>query len=184
MPSLSPEDQAKIEEWRAFERRRPEHIDTPGPGEESVWDYPRPPRVEPVAARLRVELAGQLIAKTERGQRVIETAGAPVYYFPPEDILAESLRPSDHSTLCEWKGRARYWHLQIGGQYIANAAFGYPDPLEGYEAIAGYLAFYPQNLDCYLNDELVRPQPGYFYAGWVSSGIRGPIKGAPGTEAW
>lgn len=183
--NLSAEDRQKIEEWRAFPRRRPDHIETPGPGQESVWDYPRPPRVEPVPERVRVEFGGQLVADSRRALRVLETAGPPVYYIPPEDVRTEFLEPSPHSTLCEWKGRARYWHLEVADHKGRNAAWAYPQPLEGYEAIRDYIAFYAQRVDAaYVGDEQVRPQPGQFYGGWITSGVVGPFKGEPGSEDW
>lgn len=182
---LSPEDRQKIEEWRANPRRRPDYIETPGPGQESVWDYPRPPRVEPVPERVRVEFGGQVVADSRRALRVLETAGPPVYYVPPEDVREEFLQSSPHSTLCEWKGRARYWHLEVDGKRSRNAAWAYPQPLEGYETIKDYIAFYAQRVDAaYLGEERVRPQPGQFYGGWITSNVVGPFKGEPGSEDW
>lgn len=185
MPKLSREDQAKMKEWRAFVRQRPEQVETPGPGQESVWDYPRPPRVDAVSKLIRVEFGGELLAESERALRVVETASPPVYYLPPEDVRTEFLAPSGHSTLCEWKGRARYWHVQVGEQRQPSAVFSYPDPMEGFEAIAGYMAFYSQKMSaCFAGQEQARPQAGPFYAGWITSAIVGPFKGDPGTEAW
>lgn len=184
-PILSSSDLEKIKPYRAYPRRRPGHIETPGPGQESVWDYPRPPRVEPVLERIRVEFDGQLVADTRRGLRVLETAGPPGYYLPPEDVKTELLRPSRHSSLCEWKGRAHYWHLETAGRRSRNAAWSYPEPLEGYEQIRGFFAFYAQRVDAaYLGQEQARPQPGQFYGGWITSKIVGPFKGEPGSEAW
>jgi uncharacterized protein (DUF427 family) len=165
-------------------RPRPEP-ERPGPGQESVWDYPRPPRVEPVEEVLRVEWAGEVIARTERGRRVVETAGAPVYYFPPEDVRMEWLTPSGRRSWCEWKGTARYWTLARGDARVPDIAWSYPAPVPGYEAIAGWLAFYAGKVDAaWVGEMRATPQPGGFYGGWVTPNIVGPIKGAPGTEGW
>lgn len=185
MPKLSLEDQAKIKAWRAFKRQRPNQIELAGPGQESVWDYPRPPRVEAVSKPVRVEFGGLVLAESKDALRVLETASPPVYYLPPGDVQIEYLLLSKHSSLCEWKGLARYWHLQVGEQRQSNAVFAYPDPLEGFEPITEYLAFYPGKIDAgYVDGERVRSQPGHFYAGWITSEIIGPFKGEPGTEAW
>ena len=171
--------------WRNFNRQRPVEIIEPGPGQESVWDYPRPPAVQAVEQRVRVEFNGVLIADTEKALRVVETAGAPVYYIPPEDIKMELLQTSQHSSFCEWKGSAIYWTVQVNDRKAGNAAWGYPQPDKGYEAIKDYLAFYAQKMDaCYVGAEQATPQPGKFYGGWVTSNIVGPIKGEPRSEAW
>lgn len=158
----------------------------PGPGQESVWDYPRPPRVETVPERLRVVIGGQVVADTTDGIRVLETAGPPVYYFPPGDVRADRLVASPHSSSCEWKGPAGYWTYDDGaGRRIENVGWSYPTPLPGYEAIAGYLAFYAGRVDeAWVGDELATPQPGRFYGGWITSRIVGPFKGDPGTSGW
>ncbi len=158
----------------------------PGPGQESVWDYPRPPRVETVAERLRVVVGGRDLAATEHGLRVLETAGPPVYYFPPVDVRRELLTPSPHSTLCEWKGPASYWTYDDGdGRRIENVGWSYERPLPGYESIAHYLAFYAGRVDeAWVGDERATPQPGRFYGGWITSRIVGPFKGDPGTSGW
>ncbi len=171
--------------WRSLERERPAHAAVPGPGQESVWDYPRPPVVEPVAKRLRVEFAGIVLAETERGLRVLETSSPPVYYFPPQDVRTVFLTPMRHQTLCEWKGLATYWSLAIRGREAEGAAWCYPTPDQGYEQLQDYLAFYPGKVDaCYVGGERVAPQPGDYYGGWVTKEIVGPFKGEPGTEKW
>ena len=157
----------------------------PGPGQESVWDYPRPPRVEPSRRRVRVEFAGTLVAESDRALRVLETAGAPVYYVPPEDIRTDLFEPSHHETFCEWKGTATYHHLRSEEKLSRNAAWTYRSPLPGYEQLTGYVAFYPGRVDAaYLGDERVRPQPGRYYGGWITDDIVGPFKGEAGTEGW
>lgn len=157
----------------------------PGPGQESVWDYPRPPRVEPVPERLRVIVDGETIAETAHGLRVLETAGAPVYYFPPEDVRMDLLAASPHTSFCEWKGTAVYYALVGTGRRIENVAWSYPAPNLGYEAIRGCLAFYVGRVDeAWVGDERATPQPGHFYGGWMTSRIVGPIKGEPGSQGW
>jgi len=163
---------------------RPTRIE-PGPGQESVWDYPRPPRVERVLKRLRVVFAGKTIADTRDGARVIETAGAPVYFFPRADVDMSCLSPTPHTTLCEWKGRASYLDVIVGDRRAERAAFTYPDPPERYESIRDWIAFYASPMDaCFVGEERAEPQPGGFYAGWVTSDIVGPIKGEPGSGGW
>jgi uncharacterized protein (DUF427 family) len=163
----------------------------PGPGQESVWDYPRPPRVEPVSERLTVTIGGHLVADTASGMRVLETSQAPAYYFPPSDVDDSVLRASRSSSFCEWKGRAGYVDVVIpdpgGGAplVVADAAWRYEQPTVGFGAIAGYLAFYAQRADrCTVGDEVVAPNQGDFYGGWITSRIVGPFKGGPGSRGW
>ncbi|MGI9381969.1 MAG: DUF427 domain-containing protein [Methyloligellaceae bacterium] len=152
---------------------------------ESVWDYPRPPRLEPVSDALKVVFADRTIAETERGLRVLETSQPPAYYFPPEDTQMALLRPSPRQTLCEFKGWAVYWDIVIDERVSEAAAWSYPDPLSDYFPLEDYLAFYPRAVDlCSVGDETVQAQPGDFYGGWITSNIRGPFKGAPGSEGW
>ena len=168
------------------QRPSPDEIAKPGPGQESVWDYPRPPRVEPVMKSIRIVFAGIDIAATAAALRVVETAGAPVYYLPPQDVRTDLLRFSDQAvSLCEWKGEARYWHLFVGTHKVQNAAWSYPTPEPAYAAIREHFAFYAGRVDaCYFGDEQVTPQPGGFYGGWLTRNIVGPIKDVPGSENW
>ncbi|WP_300529026.1 DUF427 domain-containing protein [Maricaulis sp.] len=160
------------------------------PGEESVWDYPRPPVIRPAGASVRIEFGGEIIAHSDRAVKVCETAGAPVYYIPPDDIAMEFMEPRSHAiSVCEWKGAAIYYDIVAGGRRAHEAAFSYPDPFddldEGYAAIAGWLGFYAGRVDAaWLGEERARPQDGGLYAGWVTSNIKGPIKGGPGTGHW
>ncbi len=157
----------------------------PGPGQESVWDYPRPPRVEAVAERIRVVAGGLVIADSSRAVRVLETAGAPVYYLPREDVRMDLLRPGTASSQCEWKGRASYWTLALPDRQIIDVAWSYEAPLPGFAALAGRLAFYAGRVDeAWVGEERATPQPGGFYGGWVTSRITGPIKGEPGSWGW
>jgi uncharacterized protein (DUF427 family) len=157
----------------------------PVPGQESVWDYPRPPRVEETTRHVRVVFNDEVIADTRQAKRVLETSHAPVYYIPPGDIRMEYLSETDRRTWCEWKGQAGYYSLRVGGRQVQDAAWFYPKPVPGYEAIQGHVAFYPGKMDaCYVDDERVQAQPGDFYGGWITSEIVGPYKGEPGTAGW
>lgn len=157
----------------------------PAPGQESVWDYPRPPRVEKSGRHVEVFFNNVLIADSSETLRVLETSSPPVYYIPRSDIEMKYLIPSPKMTVCEWKGAASYYTVSVYGKRAENAAWHYPDPAPGYEAIKGYIAFYPQMMDaCYLDGELVKAQPGRFYGGWITRDIVGPFKGEPGTEGW
>jgi uncharacterized protein (DUF427 family) len=152
---------------------------------ESVWDYPRPPRVEESALRVRVICNGEVIADSVRACRVLETSHPPVYYIPPQDVRMEYLHPSSRRSLCEFKGMAHYWRVQVNDRNVVDAAWSYPSPRRGYEGIRDYIAFYPSRVDaCYVDGERVQPQPGDFYGGWITSEVEGPFKGSPGTEGW
>lgn len=155
------------------------------PGQESVWDYPRPPRVEETGRHVQVVFEGEVIADTRRAKRVLETSHPPVYYIPPEDVRMDCLVATGRRTWCEWKGQASYYSLSTEGRRVENAAWCYPNPAPGYQAIQGYLAFYPGKMDaCYLDGEQVQAQPGDFYGGWITGDIVGPFKGGPGTTGW
>ncbi len=154
---------------------------------ESVWDYPRPPRVEPSVKRVRIVLGGALIAETNRAHRVLETSHPPVYYVPAEDVSANSLKPSSgRMSFCEWKGNASYFDV-VGGdaRSVERAAWTYLDPSRGFEAIRGSVAFYPGLMDeCTLDGEVVEAQAGGFYGGWITCDITGPFKGGAGSRGW
>lgn len=162
-----------------------------GPNQESVWDYPRPPAIEPVTKTLRIVHAGETIADTRRGFRVLETSHPPVYYFPPGDCRIDWL-PGDQesqnqgSSFCEWKGVARYVDLQLPEEpKISRVGWYYATPSRRFDALAGYLAFYAQKVDeCYVGDQRATPQPGGFYGGWVTENLAGPFKGVPGSMGW
>jgi uncharacterized protein (DUF427 family) len=153
---------------------------------ESVWDYPRPPRLEPTSRRIRVVLGGETIVDTVRAHRVLETSHPPVYYVPAEDVRPGALAPAGgRATLCEWKGLATYLDVVAGGRRAERAAWTYREPAAGFEAIRDAVAFYAGRMDaCYVDDEAVRPQPGAFYGGWITSDLEGPFKGAPGSDGW
>lgn len=149
---------------------------------ESVWDYPRPPRLEPTTRRLRIVHGGAVLAETIRAFRILETSHPPVYYIPQADIDMGRLHPSaGKSSFCEWKGRAAYWSLPGA----ADVAWSYPKPSPAYAALQDHLAFYPSRVDeCSVDGERVEAQPGDFYGGWITSDLVGPFKGAPGTLGW
>ena len=151
---------------------------------ESVWDYPRPPALVPCERRVRVELAGHVVADSTRALRVLETASPPTVYVPPADVARELLRETWGHTVCEWKGRASYADVAVGDHRASRAAWWYPDPVAAYAALRDHVAFYPGRVACFLDQERVRPQDGDFYGGWVSDDIAGPFKGASGTLHW
>ena len=152
---------------------------------ECAWDYPRPPRVEETARRVRVVFDDEVIADTTRALRVLETSHPPVYYIPLDDVRREYLAPGGRHTSCEFKGRADYYTIAHNGRRAVEAAWFYPQPSPGYEQLADHVAFYPSRVDaCFVDDERVEPQPGDFYGGWITADIVGPFKGGPGTTGW
>lgn len=157
----------------------------PGPGQESVWDYPRPPRWERTEKRIQIQFNNVQIADTRRAIRVLETSHPPVYYIPPEDIHLEHLESVSGASFCEWKGQAGYYDVVVGERRARKAAWTYPQPSQPFEKLAGYIAFYAGPMDrCLVDGEEVRPQPGNFYGGWITSEIVGPFKGQPGSMGW
>ncbi len=156
----------------------------PGPGQDSVWDYPRPPRVEAVPERVRIEFGGHVVVDTVDAVRVLETSHPPVYYVPRDAVTAELL-PAPGASLCEFKGAAKYLSMRVGDRVADSAIWYYPTPSPGYEALAGRIAVYPGRVDrCEVAGETVVPQQGDFYGGWITSKVVGPFKGAPGTWGW
>ena len=152
---------------------------------ESVWDYPRPPRLEPTDRHIQVWFGGQMVADTHRAMRVLETSHPPVYYIPPEDVRMEFMARSEHHTYCEYKGEASYWTLRVGTRESVEAAWSYAKPHPKYQQLHDYLAFYPGRVDeCRVDGEKVQPQAGDFYGGWITPDIEGPFKGGPGTTHW
>ena len=157
----------------------------PGPGQESVWDYPRPPRVEPLDARVTIEFGGHVIAHSTSALRVLETSHPPAIYLPPDAFVDGALHPCEGSSFCEFKGRARYFDVVSGGSRAARAAWSYPSPSPGFESITGFVSVYPGRMEhCTIDGETVTPQEGDFYGGWITSNIVGPFKGAAGTWGW
>ncbi len=153
--------------------------------QESVWDYPRPPRLERTEAHLVVVLGGVTIADTRAASRVLEKSHPPNYYFPPGDVLAGAVEASGGTSFCEFKGRASYWTVRGGDLVEDDAAWSYSTPSPAFGMIRDHLAFYPGRMDaCYVDDELVTPQEGGFYGGWITANLVGPFKGPPGTRGW
>lgn len=161
---------------------------TPDPlreGQESVWDYPRPPRAERVSSRVTIELSGAVIVDTTDVVRVLETSHPPVYYVRESDFAPGSLRPASGSSFCEFKGRAAYFDVVSGREVRERAAWGYPAASGGFAELQGRVAVYARGMDrCTVDGETVEPQPGGFYGGWVTSWVAGPFKGIPGSMGW
>lgn len=170
--------------WRYHGQRRPPFAVAPGPGQESVWDYPRPPRLVPDDREVVVRAGTAEVARTRRAVRVLETASPPTVYIPPEDVRLDLLEPASGSSFCEWKGRARYWTVVADGRRLERVGWSYPDPTPAFESLRDYLSFYPAHLECFVGGERVAPQPGGFYGGWLTREIVGPVKGDPGSEGW
>lgn len=164
--------------------RRPQPI-KPKPGQESVWDYPRPPRVETQSKRVIVRFGGRVIADTTDSVRVLETSHPPVYYLPIAAFAPGTVVPVSGTSFCEFKGKARYFDIVVGAATAPRAAWSYPDPARGFDALAARIALYPGLMDsCEIDGELVASQAGDFYGGWITSQIVGPFKGGPGTTGW
>ncbi len=170
--------------WRYVGQARPPFAQAPGPGQESVWDYPRPPRLEPDAREVLVMVGPVEIARTRRALRLLETASPPTFYLPPEDVQMALLRPAQGASFCEWKGEARYWSVQAGSQWLGAVAWSYAQPMAGFEFLRDHIAFYPSRLECFVAGVRALPQPGRFYAGWVTPELVGPFKGEPGSGGW
>ena len=152
---------------------------------QAVSDYPRPPRIEPEYRKIRIILAGMMIAETTAALRVLETFHPPGYYLPPSAFAPGVLIPSPRSSFCEWKGPAIYWTISANNQHAQDAAWSYPNPLPGFEAITDHIAVYAGKMDaCFVGDEQAKSQPGPFYGGWITKDLIGPFKGEPGTMGW
>jgi len=170
--------------WKYTGTERPPFAMAPGPSQESVWDYPRPPKIAPDKRRVIVRFNHITIAESVHTVRVLETASPPTFYIPQSDVNVELLQVAHGASLCEWKGRAAYWRLKAAGLSQSAVGWSYPTAKAPYESISGYYSFYPGRMDCFVDGESVRPQPGSFYSGWVTDEVVGPWKGDPGTETW
>jgi uncharacterized protein (DUF427 family) len=170
--------------WEYDGRSRPPFAAAPGPNQESVWDYPRPPVVVRTTRKVEVYYRGHMLASSTQALRVLETAGPPTFYLSPSDVNVDYLSVTVATSYCEWKGIARYWQLHMEDASNVAVAWCYPEPNPDYAILAGLVSFYPSRVECFVDDERVQPQPGSFYGGWVTHEIVGPIKGDPGTEAW
>jgi uncharacterized protein (DUF427 family) len=157
----------------------------PGHGQESVWDYPRPPRVEPSDEVVEIRLGGEVVARTTRSLRVLETSHPPTYYLPLDAFAEGVLRPAAGSSYCEWKGHASYYDLVSAARTAPRAGWTYLRPSPGFEALVGHVAVMPGAMDaCTVDGEVVVPQEGGFYGGWITSRVVGPFKGGPDTRGW
>ncbi len=163
----------------------PAKPDRPGPGQESVWDYPRPPALVTSDALVEIVLGGVTIASTRRSLRVLETSHPPTFYVPAVDFVDGVLVPVSGSTFCEWKGAASYFDLVTPDRTAPRAGWTYPTPTRGFEALVDHVAVMPSLVDrCVVDGEVVRPQAGGFYGGWITDSVAGPFKGEPGTHGW
>lgn len=159
--------------------------DPAGPGQESVWAFPRPAIAEPTRAHIRIEHRGLVIAETRRAVRTLETSHPPSYYIPPGDILDGVLRRAAGSSFCEWKGSAVYWDVVAGDMVLPRVGWSYPSPTAPFAMLRDHVAFYAGPFDrCTVDGETVIPQPGGFYGGWITSRFAGPFKGVPGSMGW
>jgi uncharacterized protein (DUF427 family) len=169
--------------WRYTGKDRPPFALTPGDGERSVWDFPRPPLIEAVSERVSVHAGRSEIARSDRCLRVLETGGPPTYYLPKQDVSLDDLRPSADRSWCEWKGEAHYWKLAIGGNGDEPVAWSYPAPFSDFDVLRDHFSFYPGRVECRVGATRVLAQPGGFYGGWITPDLVGPFKGEPGTES-
>ncbi len=183
-PPLAPWLQAARDHWQWRGDTRPPFAAEPGPGQISVWDFPRPPRLAAEPREVLIVWGEVAVARSTRAQRVLETAHPPTYYIPWDDVARELLVPAAGGSLCEWKGAARHWSLVAGGRTLPSQAWSYPRPLAGAQALAECVAFYARGLTCKVGGLPATPQPGGFYGGWVTPDLAGPFKGEPGTESW
>jgi len=164
--------------------KRPRPI-APRSGQESVWDDPRPPRAERSPRRIRAVVGGVVLADSTRSIRVLETSHPPTDYVPPDDVRMDLLVEAKGSSMCEWKGHARYFDALLGDRTVRRVALSYPEPTARFEALRDHLAFYLPALDeAFVDDERAEPQPGGFYGGWITSDLVGPFKGVPGSMGW
>jgi uncharacterized protein (DUF427 family) len=155
------------------------------PGQESVWAYPRPPRAEPTPRHLEIVHRGVVIADSRATIRTLETSHPPSYYIPRADIAMDRLKPTARRSFCEWKGQASYFDVILDGKVLRDVAWSYPDPSPGFRNLKNFIAFYPAPFDaCRIDGEIVRPQPGGFYGGWITADVAGPFKGGPGSNFW
>lgn len=158
--------------------------DPVGPGQESVWDYPRPPALVPFEGSIKVFFEDRLIADAGTAYRVLETSHPPTFYLPPASVDATALEPMPGRSMCEWKGQASYFRLRDGDRTVDRVCWCYPSPTAAFAAIAGYYCFYPSKVRCFVDGEGVLAQEGDFYGGWITSKVIGPFKGGPGTWGW
>ncbi len=176
--------QSAREHWQWRGQSRPPFAHPPKPGQNSVWDFPRPPQLAPDAREVIVRWGDLEIARTRRAIKVLETSHPPSFYLPWADVAKHLLQEHSGGSFCEWKGPAQYWSLVHGNERLDSVAWSYPRPLAGAEALASCVAFYPAALNCTVDRAEVQPQPGGFYGGWITPDLAGPFKGEPGSGGW
>lgn len=167
--------------------RQPHHPepDPAGPGQESVWDYPRPPVAQQTSRRILIVHKGVTLVDTRAAWRTLETSHPPTYYIPQSDIAMAHLTSNPRRSICEWKGQAVYWDVTIAGERLVDVGWSYPSPTPSFAGIRDHIAFYAAPFDSVTIDgEEVTPQPGGFYGGWITSSEAGPFKGIPGSRFW
>ena len=169
--------------WRYTGKERPAFAYAPAEGEQSVWDFPRPPAIEVARAEVHIGLGSLTIAHTRRCLRVLETGNPPTYYVPADDVQRDLLEPEAETSRCEWKGEAQYFRLELDDQPRRRAAWCYPEPFPEFERLRDHFSFYPGVVDCFLDSIRAIAQPGGFYGGWITPELVGPFKGEPGTES-
>lgn len=171
-------------QWQWRGQARPPFAMVPGLGQESVWDYPRPPRIASDVREVVVRWGEMEVARSRRALRVLETSHPPSFYLPWGDVARHLFESAPGESHCEWKGPARYWRLVDGARRTQSVAWSYPEPLAGAELLADSVAFYPALLTCTVDNARVQAQPGGFYGGWITPELVGPFKGEPGSATW
>ena len=182
MKKVPPSVLAARNGWQNTGRARPSFAVVPAPGQESVWDYPRPPALVPDPREVVVRAGDLSVARSTRAIRILETASPPTFYVPPGDVVGATLVGCRGSSHCEWKGEARYFAL--ANDPSRPVAWSYPEPFDDFETIRDHLCFYPSRVECFVAGIRVEAQPGEFYGGWVTPEIVGPFKGDPGSSGW
>ncbi len=163
--------------WDYYGQKRPKFAIKPGKNQESVWDYPRPPKLVPDNREVLIIFANKIIARSTHTIRVLETASPPSFYIPTKDVDMNFIKKTTGESRCEWKGEAIYWNIEVEDEKAERAIWSYPKPFADFNAIKSYMAFYPAKVNCYVNGEHVKPQPGDYYGGWITKEIVGPVKG-------
>ena len=171
-------------QWRWRGENRPPFAVAPAPGQISVWDFPRPPRLAADTREVVIRWGHHEIARTCRAICALETSHPPSFYLPWDDVAKNFVQAAAGGSFCEWKGPARYWSLVDGARQLPNVAWSYPQPLAGAEPLSDCVAFYPAELECFVDGARVQPQPGGFYGGWITPELVGPFKGERGSESW
>lgn len=156
----------------------------PGPGQESVWDYPRPPDLQRFEGHIKIFFEDVVVAEAHEAYRVLETSHPPTFYLPPSSITPGLLKPISGTSMCEWKGQASYFALEVEQRVINRVGWTYRNPVARFAAIKDFVCFYPSKVKCFVDGEGVKAQEGDFYGGWITSKIVGPFKGGPGTWGW